>query len=261
MGLQGNQGASRKKLNWKEEYIMEILFLLSLLIVAYLYSSIGHGGASGYLSVMALFSLAPETMKSSALAMNLFVSGIAFVNYYRAGYFKWGLIWPFLITSIPFAYLGARINVSELAFNTVLVFFLVLAIIRLLFIKTVDPDALRKWNIPLFILIGALLGFFSGIIGIGGGIILTPVLIMFRWSTLKQAAAVSALFIFLNSVSGLFSIYSKGLELPEHFVFWVISVVAGALIGGWVGSRKIKPEILRYVLAVVLLLACIKVFI
>ena len=240
---------------------MEILFFISLFTITYLYSTIGHDGASGYLSVMALFSVAPETMKSSALIMNLFVAGIAFVNYYKAGYFKWGLIWPFLVTSIPLSYLGATIDVSHRFFNSVLLVFLVLAIARLVIMKTSDSEKLRQRNIPVFMLVGGILGFFSGIIGIGGGILLTPILIMLGWSTLKQAAAVSSLFILLNSLSGLFGLYFKGISVAENFYVWILCVVLGGLLGAYYGSFKIKPEILRFFLAGVLLLACIKIFI
>jgi uncharacterized protein len=262
MGSIGNDATSRQSINfnWKGE-IMEILFLFALLVIAYLYSSVGHGGASGYLALMALFGIEPELMRSSALIMNLFVSGIAFYIFYRAGYFRWRIVLPFLISSIPFAFIGAWIKIDPHLYKVILGILLLLAVLRIL-VKFRDTDNLKVPPFWAGILLGAILGIVSGIIGIGGGIILSPLLLVLRWANVKEAAAASALFILLNSSSGLIS-----LSLQSHFnlipdlFLWVFVGIVGALAGSYTGGYKLTFSTLRYVLSIVLILASFKLFI
>lgn len=240
---------------------MDFLFYIALFVIAYLYSSIGHGGASGYISIMVLFSITPEFIKISALTMNVIVSAIAFMSFYKAGHFRSSLIWPFLITSIPAAYIGAKLQVSPLVFNVILLTFLVVAAIRLFFESGNNGKEFRPVNIPMFMIIGGVLGLFSGIAGIGGGILLTPILVLFNWADIKQSAAVSALFILANSLSGIAGLSITGLHYPNNFLLWLSLVVGGALLGAYFGSFKFNTKVLRIFLAIILLIASVKLFV
>jgi uncharacterized membrane protein YfcA len=240
---------------------MEYLFLAVLFFIAFLYSSVGHGGASGYLALMSLFGIAPAIMKPSSLTLNVFVSAIAFIAFYKAGCFRWRLVWPFILTSVPFAFLGALISVKTYIYELVLGIFLIFAVGRILF----SPSALvEKPSLPpkiIALAIGALLGFFSGMIGIGGGIILSPVLIIFHWANVKESAAASSLFILVNSISGMAAIISDGFGYDNKMLIWIVTGIAGALAGSYIGSQRLNQGKLRYVLAVILLMASLKLFI
>jgi len=240
---------------------MEYFFLISLLAVAFLYSSVGHGGASGYLALMALFGIAPAFMKSTSLSLNIFVAGIAFLAYSRAGFFRFRLILPFLITSIPLAYVGAMVKIHPQVYEVILAIFLIFAVVRMLFIRGAIAEHPSKPPFVIALLIGALLGYFSGMIGIGGGIILSPILIIFHWATMKESAAASALFIFLNSLSGLVALMNAGLDMEPRLLVWIGAGVAGGLAGSYSGSIWFKPEKLKYVLSAILLMASVKLII
>ena len=239
---------------------MEYLFLLSLFVIAFLYSSVGHGGGTGYLALLALYGIAPDFMKPTALTLNVFVSAIAFFSYYKAGYFKWKLIFPFLVSSIPFAYLGALTKVNPSTYKIILGVFLLIAIGRMLLVPNAVTEKPVKMPIIPAVTIGALLGFFSGMIGIGGGIILSPIIILFHWANVKESAAASALFIFLNSLSGLAALVSDGFMFEPHLISWISVGIIGGISGSYIGSFKLKPKKLKFVLASVLLLASIKLF-
>lgn len=240
---------------------MDYLFLVSLFVVAFLYSSVGHGGGTGYLALLALFGIAPLFMKSTALILNVFVSAIAFFSYYKAGYFKWKLIYPFLVTSIPFAYLGALIRVNPSTYKMILGIFLLLAVARMMLVPKAMTEASVKISYPLALLIGAILGLFSGMIGIGGGIILSPLLILFHWATVKESAAASALFILMNSLAGIAGIATGVFAMESRIVVWVIVGIAGGMAGSYLGSFRIKSENLKFMLAGVLLVASLKLLI
>lgn len=239
---------------------IDFVFLIALFAVAFMYSSVGHGGASGYLALMALFGISTIYMRASALTLNLFVSAVSFYAFYRTGYFKLKILLPFVAGSIPMAFLGARITIDPHIFKTILSIFLLIAVARMVFIPSEKPKPLIKFNIGIAILIGGFLGFFSGLIGIGGGIILSPVLLLLGWANVKQTAAVSAIFIFLNSSAGLLGLWTAGINLSPHFVWWVIVAFAGGIAGAWMGASKISFKNLKYLLAIVLLLASIKLF-
>lgn len=264
MGWSGNYPASRfpddKIRNDLEKGTMEILFIIILILVAAIYASIGHGGASGYLALMAIFSMDPMLMRSSALTLNLFVAGISFIAYYSGGYFRWKILLPFIITSIPMAFLGATINIDPTLYKIILGLFLLLAVGRMLFIKPTESTDLKKPAILIALLIGAGLGLFSGMIGIGGGIILSPILILFRWASLKEAAAVSAIFIFLNSAAGLLGIIQTGYIGNSQIAIWVLVAIIGGLLGSFAGSFKFSNIKLQYILAFVLIVASFKLF-
>lgn len=240
---------------------MEYLFILLIVLVAFLYSSIGHGGASGYLALMAIFSVNPEIMRSSALILNLFVAGISFIAYYKGGYFKPKILVPFIITSIPFAFLGASLDINPKVYKIILGLFLFIAVLRIIIFKPQEKTEIEQPPMVPALLIGAGLGFFSGMIGIGGGIILSPLLILLGWANIKQAAAVSAIFIFLNSGAGLLGIVHSGFVGNAQIPVWILAALCGGLIGSFAGSYKFSTIRLTYILAFVLILASFKLFV
>ena len=239
---------------------MDYYFLILLFLIAFLYSSVGHGGASGYLALMALFGFAPESMRSTSLTLNIFVAGIAFISFYRAGFFNLKLVLPFLITSVPCAFAGALVNVNPSVYNIVLGIFLLFACGRILFVPRAVVENPNRPVVWLALIIGALLGFFSGMIGIGGGIILSPLLILLHWANMKETAAASAFFILLNSISGLTALNISGLHFDNRMWLWIITGVIGGIAGSYSGSFRIKAGLLKYPLALVLLIASVKLF-
>ena len=231
---------------------------LSLLVIGFLYSSVGHGGASGYIAVLSLYGIVPSQYKPVILILNIIVAGLAFIQYYRAGHFKWSLCWPFIITSIPFAYLGSQVPIQDEHYNLLLGIALILPIIRLFGYFPADKKDLKPLPLSWGLIIGVIIGFASGVLSIGGGIFLSPVLILFGWANAKQAAAVSALFIVVNSISGLIGNIGKPILLDETSLSWFIAIVTGGIAGSYLGSHKFRYQTVQYLLAVVLLIACVK---
>lgn len=235
-----------------------ILFYGLLFLVAFLYASVGHGGASGYLALMALFSITPAVMKPTALLLNLFVSLTAFIQFYRGGHFRWKLFWPFALASIPMAYLGGLVVVDGNIYKKILGLLLLVPIIRFYFFSNTKLVEQRESNIALSLLIGACIGFLSGLIGIGGGILLSPLLLLLKWTDQKETAAISALFIFVNSMSGLAGQLTKGIHFTADMYTYVIIAFVGGLCGAYFGALKFRQVILKNVLATVLVLAAYK---
>jgi len=236
------------------------LFLLTLPIVAFLYASVGHGGASGYLALMAIFSFAPETMKPTALLLNLFVAGIAFYHYYKAGYFNKKLFLSFALASIPLAFVGGMIEVDASIYKKVLAVLLIFAILKMLNVFGKESKYIKQVKLWQGLAVGAIIGFFSGLIGIGGGIILTPIILLLHWGKMKEAAAVSALFIWVNSAAGLIGQISSGVKISSQAFILVGVALVGGFLGSYYGSRKFNNSLLRYVLAFVLIIASVKLF-
>jgi uncharacterized membrane protein YfcA len=237
---------------------MELTFLILLLIISFLYSSVGHGGASGYLALMALYGMEPSFMKSSALVLNIFVSSIAFIAFYKGGHFRWKLLLPFIITSVPMAYLGACLTINPTFYRVILAVCLVSGIGRMLFMPNNASEQTKPLPFWAGLSIGAILGFISGLIGIGGGIILGPVLILLRWANMKETAAVCAMFILLNSVSGLFGLGFSGLTINNELITMVVLAIIGGMAGSFTGSFKFQHISLKYILATVLIIASLK---
>lgn len=240
---------------------LEILFYVLLVLVAFLYSSVGHGGASGYLALMAFFSFAPETMRPTALLINIFVSLIAFVQYYRGGFFKWNLFWPFALASFPVAFIGGMITVDVGLYKKILAVLLLFSVVRLLGIKFKTATFDVKQNVFIALLIGAIIGLFSGMIGIGGGIILSPIILLMHWADMKKTAAVSALFIFVNSLAGFAGLFTKGFEFKTEMGLMIVLALIGGIAGSYFGANKFKSEFLNKILAIVLIIASIKLII
>ena len=235
---------------------MELILLLA--IMAFLYASVGHGGASGYLAVMALFAIAPPIMKQTALLLNLGVSLMSFIAFYRQGYFKWTLFWPFALGSIPAAYLGARIPLADSTYKQILGACLFLAVIRM--VVTLKESEPRKLNLGIGVLAGAAIGVLSGMIGIGGGIILSPLLLLFRWANLKEAAAISALFIFVNSVSGLAGLKTWIPLDQSQMLYWLAASLVGGFLGARWGAGIASNTKVKWILALVLMIASLKLW-
>jgi uncharacterized membrane protein YfcA len=237
---------------------MSSSFFILLFVVALLYASVGHGGASGYLALMAIYGFAPEVMKPTALILNLFVSLTSFILFYKGGHFKWKLFLPFALASIPFSFLGGTIALDAHIYKKVLGVLLLFPVLRFfIYPNTADKD-LKDSNWPISLLVGAIIGFLSGLIGIGGGILLSPVLLLLSWTNQKQTAAISALFIFVNSVAGLAGQWSHGIKLEPAMLSFVAIAFVGGMAGAWLGSLKFNQQILKYTLAVVLLMASVK---
>jgi uncharacterized protein len=237
----------------------QILIIFAVFLVAVLYSSVGHGGASGYLAVMAFFVIAPEITKPTALILNLFVAMIAFVQFYRAGNFDWKIFLPFAVGSIPMAFVGGMINLPTAIYKIILGIALILAAVRLA-INLKSDNEIETPKIWVCLLIGAILGFVSGLIGIGGGIFLTPILLLMNWSETKKSAGISALFIWVNSFAGLLGNWLLGkdsniLSLPTNVWFWITTAIIGGVIGSTLGSYRFNSQNLRRVLALGLIIA------
>mgnify|MGYP003624171394 CR=1 FL=1 len=236
------------------------LFLFILPLVSFLYSSVGHGGASGYLALMALFSFAPESMKPTALLLNLFVAGISFYYYYKAGYFNKKLFIAFAVASIPLAFFGGTIEVDATIYKKILAILLIFAILKMLNVFGKESGQIKAVKLWQGLIIGGVIGFFSGLIGIGGGIILTPIILLLHWGKMKEAAAVSALFIWVNSAAGLTGQVSSGVSIEKESFLLVAIALIGGVLGGYYGSKKINNQNLRYILAFVLIIASAKLF-
>ncbi|RZM24120.1 MAG: sulfite exporter TauE/SafE family protein [Pedobacter sp.] len=235
-----------------------LLFFSLLFVVAFLYASVGHGGASGYLALMAIFAISPLVMKPTALLLNLFVSSVSFFQFYRGRHFRWKIFWPFVVTSIPFSFLGGTMAIESNVYKKILGVLLVIPVVRFFFFPNADPKDQKTSNLPLSLLIGAIIGLLSGMIGIGGGIILSPILILLKWTDQKQTAAISAAFIFVNSVAGLAGQLIKGISFTTDMFFYVVVAFVGGIAGAYFGSLKLPQTALKYVLAFVLAIASYK---
>ncbi|MEK7831929.1 MAG: sulfite exporter TauE/SafE family protein [Acidobacteriota bacterium] len=237
------------------------LAALTLLIfaAAILYSSVGHAGASGYLASMALFSLAPPVMRPTALVLNILVALVASTKFYRAGHFVWRLFWPFALTSVPLAYLGGRIALPNVYYKYLVGAVLLFSAYRLLKNPNVGNEPSQQTPaLWLMLVMGGVLGLLSGLTGVGGGIFLSPLLLFMGWAEMRQASGVAAVFILVNSISGLLGLLSRAPVLPSQIYFWAVAAVLGGFIGAEYGSRRIAGANLKRLLAVVLIIAGIK---
>lgn len=229
-----------------------------LFAVATLYSMVGHGGASGYLAVLALAAFSDLEISSTSLVLNLFVAGTAFAFYAQSKFFKWRLTWPFLVSGIPLAFFGAMVKIPASAYSLILGATLVFAAYRLVATKREDPE---PQDAPVWaaLTIGGTIGIVSGMIGIGGGIFLSPLILLLGWGNPKESAATSSVFIFVNSLAGLGGkMASNRLGFPPELPVFVGVCLAGAVLGAFFGSKKLAPKWIRFALAAVLLTAAVK---
>jgi hypothetical protein len=225
---------------------------------ALLYSSVGHAGASGYLMAMALFGLAPAVMRPSALTLNILVAAIAAWKFWRAGRFSWPLFWPFALTSIPFAYLGGLLQLPGHYYRPLVGLVLLYAAWHFARRPDTEERPLRPLPRGTALGAGAGLGLLSGLTGVGGGIFLSPLLLMAGWGRLREVAAVAAAFILVNSIAGLLGVLSHAPQLPAALPLWALAAAAGGWIGAEYGSRRLKSEVLQRLLAAVLAIAGVK---
>lgn len=234
------------------------VFYLLLFVVAFLYAAVGHGGASGYLALMALFNVSPVLMRPSALVLNVFVSLMAFYQYFRKGNFNWRLFLILAAVSVPAAFLGGMVALDPTIYKRILGVILIVPIIRFAGFWPQEEEKKKEIKLWLSLLIGAGIGFLSGLIGIGGGIILTPVLLLLAWASMKEAAGISALFITVNSVAGLLGNVVIGMQLGQD-IFWLVAVaLGGGTLGSYFGANYFSGTFLKRMLALVLLIACFK---
>ena len=230
------------------------LLTLGVLIVAFLYSSVGHAGASGYIAVMALASLAPAEIKPTALALNIVVASIGSVQFWRAGHFDARLFWPFALASVPLAFLGGRLDLPADVFRLLVGLVLLRSAGNVFWHPAVDA-ARAPPTIPVALGVGGGLGLMAGLTGTGGGIFLTPLLLLMRWARTKQAAATSAVFILCNSIAGLAGNVSSTQHIPAWIAPLAVAVVVGGASGSWFGARRFAPAMIKRILAVVLVIA------
>jgi uncharacterized protein len=233
------------------------LLCLAIALIAFLYSSVGHAGASGYIATMTLFGLTPTVIRPTALVLNILVAIIGSFQFWRAGYFSWKLFWPFALLSIPAAYAGGYLQPSAEILRILIGIVLLFSAVRLIFRKS-DPPETNPPKKPLAIGVGAGLGFLSGLTGTGGGIFLTPLLLFCQWAKIKQAAAVSALFILVNSIGGLVGYFSAKHSIPALGIYLAIPAIVGGTIGSYLGSRRLPVSGIAIFLATVLTIAGIK---
>jgi uncharacterized membrane protein YfcA len=230
-------------------------------LVAFFYAMVGHGGASGYLAVGALLGQPMASMKAQALLLNLAIAGTAAFFFIRARYMRWDLLAWLSLGSIPAAYFAATLGLSPALASGFLAFALFCSALRLFWhnrlkaFNEARPLARPAWAVLLGV--GAALGFLAGLTGVGGGIYLSPLLLFLRWSDIKQTAAVSAAFIFVNSLAGLAGMATQG-PLPAVPISWLAATLLGGVLGAKLGATWVPKRRLAQVLACVLLLAAFK---
>ncbi|MEX1111766.1 MAG: sulfite exporter TauE/SafE family protein [Chthoniobacterales bacterium] len=226
----------------------------AIFVVALLYSSVGHAGASGYIAVMALFGLGVDVIRPTALTLNILVATIGFMQWWRGGHFSWSLFWPFALLSVPAAFFGGWLPVPADYLKILIGLVLWFSAWRLFYGRANPPDIAPPGR-PRAIASGAGIGFLSGLTGTGGGIFLTPLMLICRWAKVKEAAAVSSLFILVNSSSGLAGYVKSGRELPDFAWPLAVVVAIGGFIGSRHGSRHLPARGIAVLLAVVLVIA------
>ncbi len=239
-----------------------VLMPLFVLIIAALYASVGHAGASGYLAAMALLGVAPAQMRPTALVLNIVVASIASWQFLRAGCFSWRVFWPCALASIPCAFLGGMVQVPGTSYKILVGCALLCASVRLLWPRAAhEPDTTRAPGTVAAAASGGAIGFASGLIGIGGGIFLSPVIILLRWATPRETAGISAVFILVNSIAGLAARPAALANLPPALPLWA----AAAVLGGWLGAASachhFSALTIKRLLAGVLVLAALKLVI
>lgn len=240
------------------EHVVIAALAAGMLVAAFGYAAVGHGGASAYLAAMALAGIAPAEMRPVALVLNVLVSSLATWKFWRAGHFRWPLFWPFAAAAIPLAYVGGAITLPGQAYRVLVGVVLIYAAWQLWRSARAGAEMreLRQPPLAAAMAIGGAMGLLAGLTGVGGGIFLSPLLIMLGWAGTKQTSAVAAPFILVNSVAGLAAIFvTQGLALPGYVWFLAPAVLAGGWLGAEYGSRRFANPVVRRVLAAVLALA------
>lgn len=232
-----------------------VLLAAGMLVAAFAYASVGHGGASAYIAALALAGVAPAEMRPIALLLNVLVSAIGTYKFQRAGYFRWRLFWPFAVVSIPLAFVGGAVALPGHAYRILVGGVLVYAAWQLWRSARAGDEMREVRELPIgrAMAIGASLGFLSGLTGVGGGIFLSPVLLMLGWAGTKQTSAVAAPFILVNSIAGLAGGFTmNAASLPAYIWLLALAVLVGGWFGAEYGSRRFANPLVRQILAVVL---------
>ncbi len=249
---------------------MELTITVTLLIaalifvVAVLYSTVGHAGASGYLAAMALFGIAPVVMKPTALALNIIVAIVGTIRFLRAGFFSWRIFWPFAVASIPAAFIGGWITLPAVIYKAIVGAVLLYSAVRIfLTAKRADQQETHLPPIPAALIWGAAIGLLSGLTGVGGGIFLSPLLLMMGWARTKETSGVSVTFILVNSIAGLlghglFANLTTVAILPRTALIWAPAALIGGFIGTELGTRRLPIAGIRRWLSLVLVVAGLK---
>ena len=236
------------------DYTHVITLSLAVGVIAFLYSSVGHAGASGYIAVMVLWGLSYADYRPTALILNILVAAITSYQFWKAGHFSGRLFWPFALLSIPAAYLGGHLQLGASLVKIVIGLVLLFSAARLFFRRS-DPVEVTTPAIPTAVGLGAGIGFLSGLTGTGGGIFLTPTLLFYHWARIRQAAAVSALFILVNSISGLIGYFTASHYIPALGIVIAPFAVMGGVLGSYFGSRRFPVRAISLLLASVLVIA------
>lgn len=231
-----------------------LLIIAAIAAVAFLYSSVGHAGASGYIAVLALAGFAPDVIKPTALVLNILVATIGSIQFARAGHFRWNLFWPFALLAAPAAFLGGYFHLPAQPFKILVGLTLLFSALRF-FLRPGDPAVVTPPRRPVALATGAGLGLLSGLTGTGGGIFLTPLMLLCRWANTKNVAATSVLFILVNSSTGLAGFLSSGKSVPGLAWTLALAAVAGGTLGSYLGSRRFPVRTIQLLLAAVLVVA------
>lgn len=240
-----------------------LLIAVLIFIVAVLYSTVGHAGASGYLAAMALFGVAPAVMKPTALTLNIIVATVGTIRFCRAGFFSWRIFWPFAIVSIPAAFIGGWLTLPASIYKAIVGVVLLYSAVRIFFSAKRADEETRNVPVVAALIWGTAIGLLSGLTGVGGGIFLSPLLLMMHWAKTKETAGVSVTFILVNSVAGLlghglFAHFAKVATLPRAALIWGPLALVGGLIGTELGTRRLPIAGIRRWLSVVLVIAGVK---
>ena len=236
-----------------------LLLAALIFIVALLYSTVGHAGASGYLAAMALFGMAPAVMKPTALVLNILVACIGAVGFYRSGFFSWRTFWPFAVASIPMSFIGGAITLPDAIYKTIVGVVLLYSAVRLFFsAASADTRQTKLVPVRIALIVGATIGLLSGLTGVGGGIFLSPVLLLMHWAKTKETSGISATFILVNSIAGLLGHVSAVSQVPGNIFIWAVAAVLGGLIGTELGTRVLPVAGIRRWLSIVLVVAGVK---
>jgi hypothetical protein len=237
-----------------------VLAFFLFLIISVLYSSVGHAGASGYLAIMALLSFAPETIKPTSLILNIIVASIASVKYLRAGFFDRKIFFSFILASLPAAFIGGYVHISPGYFKLIAGIFLILSSVLMVIREYFKTSEKPYRQVPLItgLFIGSAIGFISGLIGVGGGVFLSPVIFMFNWTSVKNVSGIAALFILVNSVAGLAGHITGISHIDFNIVFWGLAVIIGGMTGSYFGTVRFNNKLIIILLSLVILSAGLK---